>query len=98
MKDYISPNDPGLFGETDAVTLQNAIAAAEADGCRKVIVPRYNLRTGTTQWRIDRAVQIPSSFTLILDNCNLIQETGIYDHMFTNSLSYTEEGKTPEGE
>jgi len=28
----------------------------------------------------------------------MVQETGIYDHMFTNSLSYSEEGKTMEGE
>lgn len=98
MLQYITPNDPSLFGENDAITIQNAIAAAEADGCRKLVIPRYNLRADTAQWRIDRAIQIPSDFTVVLDNCYMVQETGIYDHMFTNSLSYSEEGKTMAGE
>ena len=97
MKEFITPNDPALFGENDALTIQNAIAAAEADGCRKLVIPRYNLRTKKTQWRIDRALQIPSDFTVVLDNCYMVQETGCYDHMFTNSLSY-EEVKTLDNE
>ena len=98
MAEFITPNDPALFGQTDAVTIQNAITAAEAEGCRKVVIPRYNLRSDSTQWRIDRAIEIPSDFTVVLDNCYMVQETGIYDHMFTNSLSYSEEGKTLAGE
>lgn len=98
MKEYITPNDPALFAENDALTIQNAITAAERDGCRKLCIPRYNLRTDKCEWRIDRAIQIPSDFTVILDNCYMVQETGIYDHMFTNSLSYSEEGKTLKGE
>lgn len=98
MKEFITPNDPALFGENDALTIQNAISAAEADGCRTLVIPRYNLRADSTQWRIDRAIQIPSDFTVVLDNCYMVQETGIYDHMFTNSLSYSDEGKTLAGE
>ena len=94
----ITPNDPKLFGIDDAQTIQNAIDEAVRDGSRQVTIPRYNLRTDSTQWRIDRAIQIPSDFTVLLDNCYMVQETGIYDHMFTNSLSYSEEGKTLAGE
>lgn len=98
MKTFLTPNDPALFGETDALTIQNAISEAEADGCRKLVIPRYNLRRDACVWRIDRAIRIPSDFTVILDNCYMVQETGIYDHMFTNSLAGSSESKTMEGE
>ena len=79
MKEFISCNQTELFAETDSGTIQNAIAAAVADGCRKVLIPRYNLRTDKTEWRIDKAIEIPSEMTLILDNCYMVQETGVYD-------------------
>lgn len=91
MADHITPNVQALFGETDSETIQNAIAAAEAHGCRKVVIPRFNLRTGKNEWRIGTSIKLPSSFTLILDNCFMVQETGTYDNMFTNALS----DKTP---
>jgi len=84
MKEFISPNDQALFGADDSQTIQNAIAAAQADGCRKVVIPRYNLRTGKTEWRIGVSIKLPSDFTLILDNCCMVQESGCYDNMFTN--------------
>lgn len=90
MKEYISCNQRELFAETDSGTIQNAIAAAVADGCRKVLIPRYNLRTDKTEWRIDKAIEIPSEMTLILDNCYMVQETGVYDNMFRNSLALTQ--------
>ena len=51
MTEYISPNDEKLFGSTDSETIQNAISAAEADGCRKILIPRYNARTQKNEWR-----------------------------------------------
>lgn len=45
MLEFLTPNNPALFAENDALTIQNAIAAAEKDGCRKLRIPRYNLRT-----------------------------------------------------
>lgn len=98
MTEFITPNDPALFAQDDAQTIQNAIAFAETDGCRTLRIPRYNLRTRTTQWRIDRTIRIPSNFTVILDNCYMVQETGIYDHMFTNSQAHTPENQTLEAE
>jgi len=90
MQDFICPNTQSLFAATDSETIQNAIAAAEADGCRKVVIPRFNLRTGKNQWRISTSIKLPSDFTLILDNCCMVQETGCYDNMFTNALSATQ--------
>lgn len=85
MKEYISPNDPRFFGADDSQTIQNAIAAAEEDGCRKIVIPRYNARTDSTQWRIPVSIKLPSDFTVVLDNCYMVQETGVYDNMFINS-------------
>ena len=88
METFISCNLESLFGANDSETIQNAIAAAERDGCRGIRIPRYNLRTDSTQWRIGAAIKIPSDFTVILDNCEMVQETGVFDHMFTNSFSH----------
>ncbi len=93
-----TPNTPGYFGKTDDQTIQNAIAAAVADGSRTVIIPRYNARRDSTQWRIEKAIRLPSDFTLILDNCYMVQETGVYDHMFTNENSSGENVNTLAGE
>lgn len=90
MKEYISCNQTELFADCDSGTIQNAIAAAVADGCRKVLIPRYNLRTDKSEWRIGKAIEVPSNMTLILDNCYMVQETGVYDNMFRNSLAYAE--------
>lgn len=88
MLDFISPNDPSFYGATDSETIQNAIAAAEADGCRKIVIPRYNARTGKNEWRIPVSIKVPSCFTVILDNCYMVQETGVYDNMFTCLYSW----------
>ena len=98
MKEFISCNERELFGDCDSATIQNAIAAAEKDGCRKVVIPRYNLRTDKTEWRISKAIEVPSEMTIILDNCYMVQETGIFDNMFKNSLAHTTEPRTLENE
>ena len=78
MMEYISPNDGKLFGKTDSETIQNAIAEAEKDGCRKILIPRYNARTEKNEWRIPVSIKLPSDFTVILDNCYMVQEYLIY--------------------
>ncbi len=88
MIDFISPNDPSFYGATDSETIQNAIAAAEADGCRKLVIPRYNARRDKNEWRISVSIKVPSNFTIILDNCYMVQETGVYDNMFTSLYSW----------
>lgn len=85
----MTPNHAVYFGDCDSATIQNAIDAAVKDGCRQVTIPRYNARTDSMQWRISQAIRLPEDFTLILDNCYMVQETGVYDHMFTNSRACT---------
>lgn len=91
MEKYISPNEESLFGLTDSETIQNAIHKAEEDGCRTVLIPRYNMRTDKNEWRIFDSIKLPSNFTVILDNCYMVQETGAYDNMFTNLYSWEPE-------
>ena len=45
MVEYVSPNSEKLFGKTDSDTIQNAIAEAEKDGCRNILISRCNERT-----------------------------------------------------
>lgn len=91
-------HDVTLFAESDSKTIQNAIDRAVADGSRTLTVPRYNARTDSMQWRISQAIRIPSCFTLILDNCYMVMETGVYDHMFTNAGSDSPAVNTLAGE
>lgn len=99
MTDFISPNDPSLYGKNDSETIKNAIAAAEADGCRKIVIPRYNARTGKNEWRILVSIQVPSHFTILLDNCYMVQETGAYDNMFSSLYAWQPElSSKPENE
>ena len=87
MVDYINPNNPEYYSENDSLTIMAAIDAACRLGLRKVKIPRYNARTQKNEWRIPSAIALPDDFTLILDNCYMVQETGAYDRMFRNSRS-----------
>ena len=88
MSTFITPNDPSLFGKTDSETIMNAILRAKEDGCRRVVIPRYNLREDRTEWRVAETIRIPSDFTVILDNCKMVQETGVFCPMFANENAH----------
>ena len=87
MREYISPNELTQDFADDSAAIQAAIEEAERDGCRCILIPRYNLRRDANEWRIPRSIKIPDHFTVILDNCYMVQETGVYENMFTNSRS-----------
>lgn len=72
-----------FFGRTDAETIQNAVNKAAAEAEKTVVIPRYNARTKSNLWNIEKAISIPSGVTVILDNCKLVQGLGCYDNMFT---------------
>lgn len=97
-KPFLTPNDKGLVGTNDAVSIQNAIDAAHANGINKVVIPRYNKRADTTSWSIGATIRIPADMMLVLDNCRLELAEGFTGRMFTNSLCDAEEGKLIAGE
>lgn len=78
---YITPNDPAYYGETDAETLQNAANAAAAQGAM-LLIPRWNARTESTIWNIEKAVKLPSNTTIGLLGTHLRQADFCYDNLF----------------
>ncbi len=69
--------------------IEDAIrSAVEGGSCSAVI---------TGRWLIDKAVRIPSNFTLILDSCHLRMADGCYENLFVNEHHDTPSGRTPEG-
>lgn len=94
----ITPNESLFWADCDSATIQNAIDRAAAEGIGTVTIPRYNARSDSTQWRISSAIRLPDNFTLILDNCYMVMETGVYDHMFTNANAETDLALTVAGQ
>ena len=48
-------------------------------------------------WEIDRAIRLPSEFTLVLDGCHLRMKDGCYDNLFVNEHHDTDVGRTCSG-
>ena len=81
---FVSASEERFFRKTDAETIQAAIDEAVKTGST-VLIPRFNAAKNRTEWRIDKAVVLRSGTRLVIDNARLVQETGTYDHMFTNA-------------
>jgi len=95
---YFTPNDDGIMADNDAQSVQNAVDAAEADGCGRVVIPRKNARTGGLKWEFDRTVYLPSNMTVELDGCFIYLAEGSFCNVFSNSNFNKEIGRTLEGE
>lgn len=89
--------DPNEYTGTDAEKIQAAVADAVRCGTRKVIVPPYNKVRGENRWVIEKAVELPSDITLIIDNAYLVQADGIFDNMFVNENLRKPEGRRLSG-
>ena len=94
----VNASAPQFFGATDSETIQNAVDYARVHDLSQVTIPRYNARTGKTVWEIDKAILLPSSMTVILENAHLRMADGVFDNVFRNELCYSDEGCTLEGE
>ncbi len=73
----ITPND---FQGSDTERIQQAVRAARGT-TNLVKIPRSNAN-GTTVWKIDEAILLPSDLTLILDNCTIQLSDSCRDNMF----------------
>ncbi len=78
-----------LYQEGGAAYLSALIQTAIADGKSSAVV-RGN-------WLIEKAILLPSDFTLILDGCHLRQQDGSFDNIFRNVHCGTELGRTLQG-
>ena len=81
---YVSPNDAGIMAQTDSRSIQTAVDAALASGLSKVVIPRYNKRTGACRWDVDEAIILDSNLEVVLDNCYIRQMDGSMDNVFRN--------------
>ena len=88
--EYISCSDPRVWGDSDARTIQNAIALAKQEGCDQVVIPRRNARTGEAVWHIDENIVLPSSMTVILSGAYLRAADDLPVHVFCTELSQEE--------
>lgn len=81
---YVTPNDPGVIADTDSRSINNAVALAQSTNLGRVLIPRYNARTGKMLWEIDEAILLSSNLEIVLDNCHLRQADGCMDNIFRN--------------
>lgn len=86
---YFTPNDQGIIADSDSSSIQNAVDAALKTGLGRVVIPRYNKRTGACRWDVDKAVILDSNLEIVLDNCYIRQIDGSMDNVFRN---FPEEG------
>jgi len=83
----ISPNAFLLASDSDAI--QAAIADALSRGVNSIVIPRLNTRTGKPIWLLDRAIQLPSDFTLYLQDSRVQLAPGVKDNLITNTGART---------
>ena len=91
-------NDMRFRAESDSATIQNAINATREGGCRAVVIPRLNARTGKCRWVIDKTLLLPNDITVYLDDCFLTLADGVYENIFRNELAFTEAALERENE
>jgi len=79
----ITPNE--FSGKTDSDRIEAAIAEAVKTGERSIEIPRMNRDRNQPLWLIDRAILLPSDFTLILRACTVRLAPGTQDNLIRNA-------------
>jgi hypothetical protein len=79
----VTPND--VAGATDSDRIEAAIVRSLETGERSIEIPRRNARTGRDLWLIERAILLPSDFTLVLRDCLVRLAPGTRDNLIRNA-------------
>ncbi len=74
---------PNQFKGSDTQRIQSAINAAKGT-TNKIVIPAINAN-GTNVWLLDSAILLPSSMTVILENCTIQLSGQCRDNMFRSS-------------
>jgi hypothetical protein len=82
-KAAVSPNQ--FPDGSDSDRIEAAIARAVETGERSVEISRMNAARGQAVWLIDRAILLPSDFTLILRDCLVRLAPGTRDNIIRNA-------------
>ncbi len=77
------------YREGGAAYISDLIRKAIANGERRTVVQG--------NWLVEKAILLPSDFTLLLDGCHLRQAEGCFDNLFRNEHCGTEIGHTLQG-
>ena len=83
----ITPNQYKKGSDSDRI--EAAINDALKTGINSIEIPRIDLVRGKTEWLVDRAIVLPSDFTLNLNNCLVRLAKGAKDNIITNSGART---------
>ena len=77
---------PNAFSEgSDSDRIEAAMAEAAKTGERSIEIPRMNAKSGQPLWLIERAILLPSDFTLILRDCRVRLAPGTKDNLIRNA-------------
>ncbi|WP_157962777.1 glycoside hydrolase family protein [Chitinophaga deserti] len=88
MADPITPND--FRKGTDSERIEAAIREALRTGVNAIEIPRWNQQRKAAEWLIDRAILVPSDFTLVLNDCLVRLSPGTADNIITNAGARTQ--------
>ena len=83
----ITPNQFQKGSDSDRI--EAAIREALKTGVNSIEIPRFNQQKQKAEWLIDRAILLPSDFTLILRDCLVRLSPGTQDNIITNSGART---------
>jgi len=83
----ITPNDFKKGSDSDRI--EQAIAAALKTGVNSIEIPRVNRNRDEAEWLIERAIVLPSDFTLVLNDCLVRLSPGTQDNIITNAGART---------
>ncbi len=84
----ITPNQYKKGSDSDRI--ESAISDALKAGINSIEIPRVDQVHRKTEWLIDRAILLPSDFTLILNDCLVRLAPGIQDNIITNRGARTD--------
>lgn len=79
----VTPND--FAGGSDSDRIEAAVARAVESGERSIEIPRMNKKSGQPIWLIERAILLPSDFTLVLRDCLVRLAPGTKDNLIRNA-------------
>jgi polygalacturonase len=88
ISEIITPNHFKKGSDSDRI--EKAIIEALKLGVNSIQIPRYDNINKKEIWLIDRAIVVPSDFTLILNDCLVRLAKGTQDNIITNSGARTE--------
>jgi len=86
---------PNAFTEgSDSDRIEAAVAQAVQTGERSIEIPRVNAKSGQPLWLIERAILLPSDFTLVLRDCLVRLAPGTQDNLIRNAGATLEPQET----